>query len=65
MALTWRKSSRSGGGGGNGGGGDCVEVAFGSHGPLLRDSKTGEHGRVLPASPTAFEALVGALKQNV
>jgi hypothetical protein len=65
MALTWRKSSRSGGGGGNGGGGDCVEVAFSANGTLLRDSKTGDHGRVLQTSPTAFEAFVDTLKQNV
>ncbi len=32
---------------------------------LARDSKTGDHGRVLQASPTAFEALLDTLKQNV
>lgn len=65
MALTWRKSSRSGGGSGNGGGGDCVEVAFGPAGPLVRDSKTGDDGRVLHTSPTAFDALLGTLKRDV
>ncbi|MFC4851931.1 DUF397 domain-containing protein [Actinophytocola glycyrrhizae] len=63
VTLIWRKSSRSGGGSGNGGGGDCVEVAFGPRGPLMRDSKTGEHGRLLHASPAAFAALVTALKR--
>jgi uncharacterized protein DUF397 len=59
MALNWRKSSHSGGGGG-----DCVEVAFDTTGPLLRDSKTGDHGRTLQASPTAFAALVDTLKHH-
>lgn len=63
MTLIWRKSSRSGGGSGNGNGGDCVEVAFGPHGPLMRDSKTGEHGQVLPTTLAAFAALVTALKR--
>ena len=64
MTLIWRKSSRSGGGGGNGGGGDCVEVAFGPSGPLMRDSKTGDRGRVLAASPAAFDAFLGAVKRT-
>ena len=58
----WRKSSRSAGAGGSGNTGDCVEVAFGSSGPLMRDSKAGDHGPVLPATPGAFDALIGALK---
>jgi hypothetical protein len=62
MDLRWRKSSRSGGAGGNGGGGDCVEVAFAATGPLLRDSKTGEHGPVIRAGHAAFAAMIGALK---
>lgn len=57
MALTWRKSSRSAGGSGSGNSGDCVEVAFGPTGPLLRDSKTGDHGPVLHTSAAAFTAL--------
>lgn len=62
VTLIWRKSSRSGGGSGNGNGGDCVEVAFGPDGPLMRDSKTGEHGRTLHASPAAFAAFLAAIK---
>lgn len=62
MTLIWRKSSQSGGGSGNGNGGDCVEVAFGPRGPLLRDSKTGQHGRPLQTSPTAFAALLTTIK---
>jgi hypothetical protein len=64
VTLTWHKSSRSAGGGGNGGSGDCVEVAFGPNGPLLRDSKTGEAGKTLPASRSAFDALLITLKDD-
>jgi len=64
MTLIWRKSSRSGGGGGDGNTGDCVEVAFDPNGPLMRDSKTGDHGRVLHASPSAFVALLDSLKRR-
>ncbi len=62
MTLTWRKSSRSGGAGGSGNGGDCVEVAFAPTGPLLRDSKTGDHGPTLRTSHAAFTTMIGALK---
>ena len=63
MTLIWRKSSRSGGGSGDGNTGDCVEVAFGPNGPLMRDSKTGEHGRVLHTDSVAFAALLNTLKR--
>jgi hypothetical protein len=62
VALTWRKSSRSSGAGGSGGSGDCVEVAFGSTGPLLRDSKSG--GEVLRLSQIAFDMLLCSLKHD-
>ncbi len=64
VTLVWRKSSRSGGGSGNGGGGDCVEVAFGPNGPLLRDSKAGEAGKLLPTSRSAFDALLTTVKDQ-
>lgn len=64
VALIWRKSSYSAGGGGNGGSGDCVEVAFGPVGPLLRDSKTGDRGRILRASSETFDALLHTLKRD-
>jgi hypothetical protein len=65
MTLNWRKSSRSAGGSGNGGSGDCVEVALGPHGPLVRDSKTSESGEVLHASPATFAALLHSLKRPI
>jgi hypothetical protein len=64
VTLIWRKSSRSGGAGGDGNTGDCVEVAFGPNGPLMRDSKTGDHGRVLHTDPAAFTALLTTLKRR-
>ncbi|RZS37700.1 uncharacterized protein DUF397 [Herbihabitans rhizosphaerae] len=64
MTLNWRKSSHSGGGGGSGNGGDCVEVAYGPTGPLVRDSKTGDTGRMLHAAPTAFDALLHTIKRG-
>lgn len=64
MTLTWRKSSRSAGAGGSGNSGDCVEVAFGSTGPLLRDSKTGEHGPTLRTGHAAFSAMISILKHR-
>jgi uncharacterized protein DUF397 len=63
VTLIWRKSSRSGGAGGDGNTGDCVEVAFGPNGPLVRDSKTGDHDRVLHTTPTAFAALLDSVKR--
>lgn len=62
--LNWRKSSRSAGGSGSGNSGDCVEVAFGPNGPLLRDSKTGTNGDVLSTSPAAFAAFRESLKRR-
>ncbi|HEV8557063.1 MAG TPA: DUF397 domain-containing protein [Actinophytocola sp.] len=61
MALTWRKSSRSSAGSGNSGG-DCVEVAFGLTGPLLRDSKC--NGEVLRLSQAAFDTLLHGLQHD-
>ncbi len=58
----WRKSSRSAGGSGSGNSGDCVEVAFGSTGLLLRDSKAGDHGPTLGLHQPAFEALLATIK---
>jgi hypothetical protein len=55
VELTWRKSSHSSGGSGSGNSGDCVEVTFGSTGPLLRDSKA---GTILRTSPTGFAAFL-------
>lgn len=60
VTLIWRKSSRSGGGSGDGNTGDCVEVAFGPNGPLMRDSKS--DGQVLGTSLVAFTALLDTLK---
>ena len=59
MELTWRKSSYSGGGGSGNTGDDCVEVAFGSTGPLLRDSKN--PGERLRCGRAAFEAMLNAI----
>lgn len=61
MTLIWHKSSRSAGAGGDGNTGDCVEVAFGPHGPLMRDSKSVDH--VLTTTPAAFDAFLASLKR--
>jgi hypothetical protein len=58
MALTWSKSSHSGGGGG-----DCVEVAFGTNGHGCATARPATTAGVLPASPAAFKALLGTLKE--
>ncbi|MFC5170295.1 DUF397 domain-containing protein [Streptomyces mutomycini] len=49
--LAWFKSSYSGGGGGN-----CVEIAVGPEGVLVRDSKD-THGKALNVSPRAWTAF--------
>ncbi|RZS37699.1 uncharacterized protein DUF397 [Herbihabitans rhizosphaerae] len=60
MTLNWRKSSHSGGVGGNGNGGDCIEVAYGPTGPLMRDSKN-PNGPIL--SVADLVASLRALRQ--
>lgn len=59
--LTWRKSSRSG----QGQGGNCVEIGtpFDHSYVALRDTK-GRQAGTLAASPAAFVAFVGAIKDG-
>lgn len=56
LAVPGDFSGRRRGVGCGGNTGDCVEVAFGPGGSLLRDSKNTE--RVLAAGSAAFAALI-------
>jgi hypothetical protein len=61
-ALVWRKSSRSSGIGGSGNGGGCVEIAFDTTGPVLRDSKQGNHSPILAVGRAQFDALLDTIR---
>ena len=56
--LVWRKSSRSGAGN------DCVEIALGEDGTVMRDSKNPQ-GDVLFVELTAWASFLRATTQRV
>ncbi len=58
VALRWRKSSYSGNGGGN-----CVEVASGRRGVLVRDSKD-PAGPPLAVGGNAWSSFVQGIKDG-